>query len=94
MPPKNFTEILLGGLAPDGGLAMPDAYPKLTAEDLTAMRRETNAIYRHESAKALGEVLDDHRCFVFTHDGFISTAAFSSPSTADTKRSSMVAATV
>ena len=38
MSPKNFTEILLGGLAPDGGLAVPDAYPKVTAEELTAMR--------------------------------------------------------
>ena len=38
MSPKNFTEILLGGLAPDGGLAVPDAYPKVSAEELTAMR--------------------------------------------------------
>ena len=38
MSPKNFTEILLGGLAPDGGLAMPDAYPQLTSEELAAMR--------------------------------------------------------
>jgi threonine synthase len=38
MSPKNFTEILLGGLAPDGGLAVPDAYPKVTAGELAAMR--------------------------------------------------------
>ncbi|MFA7243322.1 MAG: threonine synthase, partial [Sulfuricellaceae bacterium] len=38
MSPKNFTEILLGGLAPDGGLAMPDAYPKVTSAELAAMR--------------------------------------------------------
>ncbi|MEK7768653.1 MAG: hypothetical protein AAB286_02920, partial [Pseudomonadota bacterium] len=27
MPPKTFSEILLSGLASDGGLAMPEAYP-------------------------------------------------------------------
>ena len=29
-PAKTFTEILLGGLADDGGLAVPDYYPKLS----------------------------------------------------------------
>ena len=38
MPPKTFTEILLGGLATDGGLTIPEAYPKLTREDLAAWR--------------------------------------------------------
>ena len=38
MPPKSFTEILLGGLADDGGLAVPDHYPKLSKADLAAMR--------------------------------------------------------
>ena len=38
MPPKTFTEILLGGLATDGGLTIPDAYPRLSKEDLAAMR--------------------------------------------------------
>ncbi|MCW5599834.1 MAG: hypothetical protein KIT59_12110, partial [Nitrosomonas sp.] len=28
MPPKTFTEILLSGLAPDGGLAVPESYPR------------------------------------------------------------------
>ncbi|STQ89487.1 threonine synthase [Iodobacter fluviatilis] len=30
MPPKSFSEILLGGLAPDGGLVMPEVCPRLT----------------------------------------------------------------
>ncbi len=38
MPPKSFTEILLGGLATDGGLTIPDAYPRLTKDELAAMR--------------------------------------------------------
>lgn len=34
MPPKSFSEILLGGLAPDGGLVMPEVCPRLTQADL------------------------------------------------------------
>ena len=39
MPPTSFTDILLEGLAPDGGLTVPQVgYPRLTAVDLQAMR--------------------------------------------------------
>jgi len=37
-PAKNFTEILLGGLAPDGGLYLPEEYPQVTRADLDAWR--------------------------------------------------------
>ncbi len=33
-----FLAILLGGLAPDGGLAVPQKYPRLTAAELDALR--------------------------------------------------------
>ncbi len=36
---KQFCEILLEGLAPDGGLYLPEAYPKLSANDLANLRR-------------------------------------------------------
>ena len=36
--PQPFSSILLEGLAPDGGLAVPLAYPVLTGEDLAAWR--------------------------------------------------------
>ncbi len=36
---KQFCEILLEGLAPDGGLYLPDHYPKLSANDLANLRR-------------------------------------------------------
>ncbi len=39
MPPRSFTEILLSGLAPDGGLAVPEGYPKITSAELTAWRK-------------------------------------------------------
>ena len=39
MPPASFTEILLEGLAPDGGLTVPEAgYPQITGSALEAMR--------------------------------------------------------
>ena len=36
---KQFCEILLEGLAPDGGLYLPEHYPKLTSNDLANLRR-------------------------------------------------------
>ena len=37
-PALSFTEILLGGLAPDGGLYLPEVYPQFNDADLTTMR--------------------------------------------------------
>ncbi len=36
--PKSFCDILLEGLAPDGGLFLPQAYPVLSPPELAAMR--------------------------------------------------------
>ena len=36
---KQFCEILLEGLAPDGGLYLPESYPKFTTNDLANLRR-------------------------------------------------------
>jgi threonine synthase len=38
-PAMNFTEILLGGLAPDGGLYLPEQYPQVTRAELDAWRK-------------------------------------------------------
>ena len=39
MAPSRFTEVLLEGLAPDGGLTVPQSgYPRLSAADLDALR--------------------------------------------------------
>ena len=35
---KSFTEILLGGLAPDGGLYLPEVYPQISRAELDAWR--------------------------------------------------------
>ncbi|MGC2164794.1 MAG: threonine synthase [Gallionella sp.] len=37
-PARTFTEILLGGLAPDGGLYLPEHYPQVTRAELDAWR--------------------------------------------------------
>ncbi len=37
-PAKSFCDILLEGLAPDGGLFLPQSYPVLSADELTSMR--------------------------------------------------------
>jgi threonine synthase len=36
--PQPFSAILLEGLAPDGGLAVPETYPRLTRTDVAALR--------------------------------------------------------
>jgi len=38
MAPKPFAEILIGGLAPDGGLVIPGRYPRVSAEELAKWR--------------------------------------------------------
>lgn len=35
---QNFSEILLGGLAPDGGLYLPVSYPQISADELNTWR--------------------------------------------------------
>ncbi len=53
---KSFTQILLGGLMEDGGLALPLAYPTLTAAELTAMRGMN---YRELAFAVLSKFADD-----------------------------------
>ena len=36
---RTFTEILLGGLAPDGGLYLPESYPLVSRAELQQWRR-------------------------------------------------------
>lgn len=55
-PALSFSEILLGGLAPDGGLYMPEAYPQFSADDLTAMRGMN---YRDLAYTILSRLVDD-----------------------------------
>ena len=38
MPPQRFSQVLLEGLAPDGGLVVPQSYPRLSLEDMARWR--------------------------------------------------------
>lgn len=55
-PAINFSQILLGGLAPDGGLYLPETYPHFTDADLTAMRGMN---YRDLAFAILSRLVDD-----------------------------------
>lgn len=56
MAPQTFTEILLGGLCPDGGLAMPESYPRVSAAELAAWR---SLSYAELAAEVLRKFCDD-----------------------------------
>jgi threonine synthase len=55
-PALTFTQILLGGLAPDGGLYLPETYPQFSAADLAAMRTMD---YRQLAYAVLSRLVDD-----------------------------------
>ncbi len=55
-PALTFSEILLGGLAPDGGLYLPESYPQFTDADLTSMRGMN---YRDLAFAILSRLVDD-----------------------------------
>src|SRR3990167_114312 len=55
-PAQTFSEILLGGLAPDGGLYMPESYPRFSDTDIAAMRAMN---YRELAFTVLSRFADD-----------------------------------
>jgi len=56
MAPATFSEILLGGLAPDGGLTVPEAYPQVDRGTLAAWRPLG---YRELAFEVLSRFVDD-----------------------------------
>jgi threonine synthase len=55
-PALTFSEILLGGLAPDGGLYLPEQYPHFSDADLNAMRGMN---YRELAFAILSRLVDN-----------------------------------
>lgn len=55
-PHLRFSEILLGGLASDGGLYVPEHYPRFSADELAAMRAMN---YRELAFEVLSRLIDD-----------------------------------
>ena len=58
--PRTFCDILLEGLAPDGGLYLPEAYPRVDAATLATWRRVlAEEGYAGLAARVLGLFVDD-----------------------------------
>ncbi|OYY95729.1 MAG: threonine synthase [Hydrogenophilales bacterium 28-61-23] len=55
-PALTFSKILLGGLAPDGGLYLPETYPQFSAAELAFMR---DMDYRQLAFAVLSRLADD-----------------------------------
>ena len=56
MPPQAFCEILLEGLAPDGGLTVPETYPRVDRATLASWR---HLDYRGLAFEVLSRFIDD-----------------------------------
>lgn len=56
MPPKSFCEILLGGLAPDGGLVVPESYPVISPAELARWR---DLSYQDLAFEVISRYVDD-----------------------------------
>lgn len=56
-PALSFSEILLGGLAPDGGLYLPESYPQFNDADLSEMR---NMNYGELAFAILTRLIDEN----------------------------------
>ncbi len=54
--PQAFCDILLGGLAPDGGLYLPESYPQITRAELDAWRKLS---YADLAFEILSKFIDD-----------------------------------
>jgi threonine synthase len=55
-PAQSFSDILLGGLAPDGGLYLPESYPQVTRAELDAWR---SLSYAELAFAILSKFIDD-----------------------------------
>jgi threonine synthase len=55
-PSQQFCDILLGGLAPDGGLYLPESYPQITPAELTEWRTLS---YAELAFRILSKFIDD-----------------------------------
>ena len=58
MPPQGFTDILLGGLAPDGGLVVPEQFPRVEAAVLESWRSLSYADLAFEILKRYCDDID------------------------------------
>ncbi len=57
--PQQFSDILLGGLAPDGGLYLPEHYPQVTGAELDAWRKLSYAELAYEILRKFATDIPD-----------------------------------
>ena len=57
--PQSFSDILLGGLAPDGGLYLPAEYPQVTNAELDAWRSLSYAELAYEILRKFATDIPD-----------------------------------
>jgi threonine synthase len=57
--PQHFSDILLGGLAPDGGLYLPEQYPQVTGAELDAWRKLSYAELAYEILRKFATDIPD-----------------------------------
>ena len=57
--PQQFSDILLGGLAPDGGLYLPSEYPQVTGAELDAWRKLSYADLAYQILKKFATDIPD-----------------------------------
>lgn len=60
MAPSRFSDILLGGLAPDGGLVVPQSYPRIEATELERWRNLSYADLAFEILSLYADDIDSH----------------------------------
>jgi threonine synthase len=78
MDPQPFLDVLLEGLAPDGGLVVPQSYPRLSPQDLDALRPLN---YVELAIAIIGRFADDVPAEVLRRiiEATYTEAAFGSP---------------
>ncbi|MCC2974456.1 threonine synthase [Massilia sp. IC2-476] len=57
--PQRFSDILLAGLAPDGGLYLPESYPQVSGEELDAWRKLSYAELAYEILRKFATDIPD-----------------------------------
>jgi threonine synthase len=65
--PQQFSDILLGGLAPDGGLYLPEQYPQVSGAELDAWRKLSYADLAFEVLKKFATDIPDADLKALTH---------------------------
>lgn len=64
--PQSFSQILLGGLAPDGGLYLPEQYPQVTADELNRWREVSYAELAYQVLRKFATDIPDADLKVLT----------------------------